>query len=75
MRSYSPEVVESVIDSIDSQLYDCADELLDGSLSADMLSCVTRTVLNTLDGWNPKLNYEERCAILDWVQDEYGLIL
>lgn len=75
MRSFSQKVVEDVIDSLDYQLYDCADDLWDGSISMDMLECINRTVINTLDNWDPKLTYEERCAILDWVQDEYGLIL
>ena len=75
MRSFSQDVVDEVIDSLDTELYDCAEECLDGTISSDTLSFITRTITDTLDNWDPELTYEERCAVLDWVQDEYGLVL
>ena len=64
-----------VAGKIDEQLFDCKEDCKNGMLSGDMLECVVRTVLKTLDNWTPRLKYATRCEVLDWFQFEYGLCL
>ena len=47
------EVSQEVADSLEEQLYDCKEDCKKGRLSGDMLNCIVRTVLDTLDNWTP----------------------
>ncbi len=69
------EVSQEVADSLEEQLYDCKEDCKQGWLSGDMLNCIVRTVLDTLDNWTPKLTTAMRSEVLDWFQSEYGLCL
>lgn len=69
------EVAQEVADCLDEQLYDCKEDCKMGILSGDMLNCIVRTVLNTLDNWTPRLTTSVRSEVLDWFQLEYGLCL
>lgn len=69
------ELAQEVAENIDNQLDDCKDLAREGMLSGGMLGCVVRAVVNTLDNWNPRLDYSTRCEVLDWFQSEYGICL
>lgn len=69
------EVSQEVADSLEEQLYDCKEDCKKGRLSRDMLNCIVRTVLDTLDNWTPRLTTVMRSEVLDWFQSEYGLCL
>lgn len=77
MKNYSEmnEISQEVADSLEEQLYDCKEDCKKGRLSEDMLNCIVRTVLDTLDNWTPRLTTVMRSEILDWFQSEYGLCL
>ena len=77
MKNYSEmnEISQEVADSLEEQLYDCKEYCKKGRLSGDMLNCIVRTVLDTLDNWTPRLTTVMRSEILDWFQSEYGLCL
>ncbi len=77
MKNYSEmnEISQEVADSLEEQLYDCKEDYKKGRLSGDMLNCIVRTVLDTLDNWTPRLTTVMRSEILDWFQSEYGLCL
>ena len=77
MKNYSEmnEISQEVADSLEEQLYDCKEDCKKGRLSVDMLNCIVRTVLDTLDNWTPRLTTVMRSEILDWFQSEYGLCL
>lgn len=69
------EISQEVADSLEEQLYDCKEDCKKGRLSGDMLNCIVRTVLDTLDNWTPRLTTVMRSEVLDWFQSEYGLCL
>ena len=62
-----------VIRKIDKDLSDAREDCLKGVEVARRQ--VSRTVLNTLDGWDPILSTKERNEVLDYVKEEYGVIL
>ena len=62
-----------VIRKIDRELGDAKEDCLNGVDEARRL--VSRTVIEYLEGWTPRLSYKERIEVLDYVEEEYGVAI
>ena len=69
------ELAQEVATCIDEQLYDCKNLTRKGMLDGEMMRCVIRTAVDTMDNWPVRLKAIVRIEVCDWFQAEYGICL